>query len=266
MFSFFRVQPFIGSKSALLLWGFSGEEPEAIHVCRSVDGLPPWTNLNFGEPLAEGETSFVDTTMPVVDAKVHEVYYQLVARVGEEVFKSARVGMMPSMSKHDIGTARRIIWDEFEQARCEGNLVLYYRTLRGGVFSPATDPISLQNGKACVGDGDAAELTGYRSPILTYLRYTQDSRTQESDEEGAASDQLSRQGRLLSWPRPSKGHLIVQPDTDERWKIGSVTETYKYKGKADIAHAVQLLALGKKDKAYKIPIPEDFSDLPKAWI
>ena len=260
----FTATPSYGQGSALLTWTLDPScQDVEVHVCRSDTGLPPWTDLSLDDsPVGSGQ--YLDRQLPQSGSKISTIHYQLVLRRGSDIAVSASLAFYEPTSFRDFGMLRRSLWEEAMQARHKGGvLMLHYVPLRRGERNPNFDEASGQ--QLCCTDAQGFGqpfLGGFTKPVGTWVRLGREVRKQSTDETGNNIEVIELDARLLAFPRPEREHLLVQPDTDERYVIGEVTASYKYRGRWPIAYATSLLPLRKRgDARYLVPIPDNLEDL-----
>jgi hypothetical protein len=71
---------------------------------------------------------------------------------------------------------------------------------------------------------------------------------------------------MLAFPRPSRGHMIVDPSNDRRYLVGDEIKPFLLRGVMPIAYEASMEFLAQADPRYRFPVPtldtKDYRKLP----
>lgn len=248
-------QPSHGKRRTLVEWILEpGYEDHGVVVARSDNGTAPWTVLNPGSPVpAPG--SYEDEEF-VVDGRVRVVHYQLglMSPSGDMVAKSPSVNLLEALGKSRYGAARYQIRQEVRQMRAgDGSLMWHFQPLAGQYPGGAKNETGQTVGVECPRDG----LDGFGPPVKTYVKIGTPVRTSmQDDPEGMGmTEEVVFQARMLAFPKPWRGHVLVDPYSDDRYVVGPVVEAYRMWGVVAVAYAAQLSLLNRDDERYRLKVP-----------
>ncbi len=265
-----QLQPAYGQAQTLVRWTVDRElelaEPVEYHVFRSPDGAGDWARANT-DPITDRE--YLDTGF-TFNTRTRIPHYRVLALVGhdrQQVHSPVR-GLFESLTRREYGAVRAMIGREFRQIRADGWRVLHYIPLTRGTVQPGWDPQTDQETNPCPGPDDGygqKYVGGYREPFRSWLH---------PNDVGPLVKQLRDDGlgmfddnkvvtRMLAFPRPERGHLIVRPETDDRWAVTEIVKPYAFKGIYPIAYMAQLELLRREDPAYRLPLPPNLE--PNTW-
>ncbi len=100
---------------------------------------------------------------------------------------------------------------------------------------------------------------GFWDPLLTWVRMLSITRENSQDRKDnlGTEDYGAADVRLFGFPRPSRGHMFVDPQTDNRWVVdsGSV-KVFMLRGVTPVAYEAKLTLLQRNDPRYKLPMPD----------
>ena len=171
------------------------------------------------------------------------------------------------LSRSEYGTVRKMILDEWRGMRRgqtgSGTKVFYCIPKEFGTSSAHVDEETGQRlGPECAADADdslgEAYQGGYHSPTKTWVKIIGMGDMVEKQRDGAegTSEEAGLLLRLLAHPRPRRGHLIVFPQTDERYVIGDAVKRFFFRGIHPISWHVQAGLLDRSDPRYRLVMPD----------
>ena len=100
-------------------------------------------------------------------------------------------------------------------------------------------------------------IGGYNPPTETWLSISSAQPTSFSERpDGMSNEDTSiSMARMLVFPLPKAGDLIIHPPTDNRYGIGDQIKVFRFKGIIPVACEVQLQLLSRNDPRYRVPVP-----------
>ena len=258
------VQPSYGKRKVILTWKVNpGFERGSFYVYRSIDGAPPWTLLNPDTPVTD-RLYFEDDTF-VVENILQLTNYRILLEKDGQRYNSPIVGLFnSSLDRTSFGLVHQAMNAEYIRMRAgRGLRVLLYTPLLDGTPAPGfmedsgqvlnttipTDPSQDSYGQRFIG--------GYNPPTVTWLSFKSSEPTSFSQrEDGMSNDDAQiATARMLVFPLPKAGDLIVHPQTDNRYGIGDKMKVYRFQGIIPLACEVQLQLLSRNDPIYRVPVP-----------
>lgn len=232
------------------------------YVYRSPSGAKgTWTQLNEHAPVEHGVSHWEDTeaTLPIAG---NTLYYRLlyVAPDGAE-HDSPVIDMWNVLPREEYGLVRMSMLEEFNQMRLGGGIPVFHCIpLTSGVLAAHIDPASLQPLSApCENDTSYGQIYqgGFAPPIQTWAKIEDIETKFEDRDDGLGFDaKHDVQLRLLAYPRPFVGHMIVEPRTDDRWVLGNPIKSFAHRGVVPTAYTAVAIKLDQNDPRYKLPMPE----------
>lgn len=265
-FTSLTIQPSYGQAQALVRWAVNQElqaaNPE-YHLWSSPDGAGDWRRVN-SDPVDDLE--YLDTDF-TYNSRLSIPHYRVLAITddGTEV-EGPVVGLFAQLTRREYSACRQMIRQEYRQIRHDGWRVLHYIPRTRGQIVPGWDTHTDQQTSDCPADQDGygqKYVGGYRPPFATVL-HPQDVGPlikQIRDDGLGVFDQNKITARMLAFPRPEKGHLIVHPETDNRYVVTEAVKPWAFKGSYPIAYSAQLELLRREDRAYRLPLPTNLDQL-----
>ncbi len=271
-FSSFEVTPTYGAFQASIRYSLAAGLSGDIYFYRSENGVRGWKLLNPGAPATIASGVFADSDLSVKFARTP--YYRGVLDPSGEGPETWLTGRVVAPFDHYYPAQRRsisaVLRREYRRMaglrsdgmpifhllpRTDGDLVNYFDAETGQLLGPG-----------CGGESDGLGgryVGGYYPPVQTWGRLIQVGpldRTESSDpgpEEKAADAVM----RLLAFPPPARGHLIVLPKSDERYAVADPINRYLFPGtNVPIAWEVPLQLLAHDHPAYRVPLPSLLAD------
>jgi hypothetical protein len=264
VFNNIRVYPDHGIRRATLTWAMAPGTPAGlVYVAKSETGTKPWVPLNPNAPVPSASGMFVDDGL-VINSGSGEVFYRLMLTAAGQDYFSESIGIYGDLTRKEYGMVRAIIHREFMEMRAtNGYPVFHCIPLSSGEVTANYDPDTGEMaGIECDDNPDNGFGTqfvgGFCPPVLTWVRALQMQRGSIKD---AESDLGSRETdvtdvRLMAFPRPARGHMIVDPASGRRYLIGDEIKPFYLRGAYPVAYEAQLEFLTQNDVRYKVPMPD----------
>jgi hypothetical protein len=259
-----RVYPQHGRRASLVTWEVAdGVTPGIVHVAFSPTGLKPWRLLNVDAPIASEMGVFYDTELHMNSGAACGYYRLLLTNETGDNF-SESVAILGNLTPREYGMSRAIMHREFTEMRvANGYPVWHCIPKTSGVPSKKYDPDTGElAGLECA---DTAEedssyglpfIGGFNPPVLTWIRALSIDRgtIKDSESEMSPRETDTTAIRMLAFPRPSRGHMIVDPATDRRYLIGDEIKPFLLRGILPIAYEATMQFLTQGDARYRFPV------------
>lgn len=268
IFTSFNVQPSYGRDSVFLSWTLlPGYSDGKVYVYRSPTGIPvsnDWEMLNENSPV-EGVTVFHDGTF-YDKHDFRKWYYRLLWVKNSQEYDSPIIGMFSEgLNKTEYGMLYTMRRREYLRMR-KGNGVRAFHCVptTTGKKAPTYDPIMGKNLVHCA-EGDALSSNfdqAFRTCFQTWIEVTKigsQNLEQQSDGSGFKEKQQFEL-RLLAFPQPEVGHIIILPKSDQRFIVDGSVQPYMFKGYLPVAWDVQVSLLSKSDPRHKLVVPDLLDD------
>lgn len=258
------VLPAYGKKECVIQWVPSPELRSAnFLVQRSLDGVTRWETLNT--PGQEGVTEFVDKDFVVTNV-YDKIHYRVIALKDGKRYDSPAVSFFGTLSKCEFGALRQILnLENMRMSPHQGKngieVLLYKRLMYGTPCPKCTDEDTNQSlGRSkcpnCFGVGIVG---GYAKPVKTFMEIVQQPQHQETtNEEGMnLSSNRKLQVRMLCYPMPRTGDLLVHPDTDDRYFIGNNIQPFFFKNVFPVNAMLEMEKINRSDIVYRVTKDHD---------
>lgn len=258
VFTSVLVYPSHGDRECVVTWETIPEWDGAkFFVYRSDTGAKPWTNLTPNGILGGGE--FADSEFYLED-RLEARYYSIYAELGAELYaRSADIGLFDQLPRQQYNLMRAMVHREIkDRRRGNGIKVWHYIPLTSGEPNPKYDADTGQLVSSCPDDISFGLpfIGGYGEPIQTWMKILSDDPYKEEDKpDGSKKETVTQTVRLLAWPMPRRGNLIVHPPTGDYYVVDSVVKPFRFRGIAPIAYHTRLLKLRRTDPRYKVRVP-----------
>jgi hypothetical protein len=264
------VQPSYGERMALVTWSLPpGYEDGKVYVYRSPTGVEKssdWILLNPDNPVT-GITFFEDT-----DFVNFSFFYRLLLEHGDQEYDSAIIGTFSEqLTRNQYGLLYQLRHSEYLRMRYNGVPVLHCIPPTEGDLSSAFDPYTGSlAGTYCV-DPDAFGTwfaNGFKTIVQTRCEIVGIAPINRIESENGASkkDSTQMQFRLLGFPKPGIGHMLVLPYTDRRFVISGNIQSYELRGFLPVAYDVVVDELPFNDPRMKLQLPPLQEDGPYARL
>lgn len=243
-----------------------GYEDSEFYIYRSPTGIATtsdWTLLNE-EPVV-GVNFWTDTTF-YDKHDFRKWYYRMLCVRGAEEHDSPIIGMyFEALNKTEYGLLYTIRRREYLRMR-QGNGVRVFHCIPTTTGARATS-YDLALGKNTDQCGNAPALgsnfdQAFRTCFQTWAEI-QSVGPQQLDQlgDGGGFNEVQKfELRLLAFPQPEAGHIIVLPDSDQRFIIDGNIQPYLFKGFMPVAYDVQCALLSKSDIRHKLDMPSPLPD------
>lgn len=260
-----RIYPHHGTRSSMVTWDLAEGTPAGVvYVAFSPTGAKPWQLLNGEAPVASGDGAYLDTDLHMNSGAALGFYRLMLTNVAGDHF-SEPVGIFGDLSPREYGMVRAIMHREFLEMRATNGYPVWHCIPKTS-GQPATnyDPDTGETvGLECPGtlEENASYglpfLGGFNPPILTWVRAMAIDRGTLKDTESEMSprETATTAIRMLAFPRPSRGHMIVDPATDRRYLIGDEIKPFLLRGVMPIAYEASMEFLSQGDPRYRFPVP-----------
>lgn len=268
IFSSVNLQPTYGRSSVFVTWTLKpGFEAAEVYVYRSPTGLETsddWELLNENDPVS-GDTFFVDDAF-YDQHVIRKWHYRLLGEVGNTSYDSPIIGMFfEGLNKTEYGTLYTMRRREYLRMR-SGNGVKVFHCIpaTNGAKAATYDPYLGKNLIQC-GDDDALGSNfsqAYRAVFQTWAELENISpyKLDQLPDGGGFQEVQKFNIRLLAFPQPEPGHVIVLPASDSRYIIDGSIKPFLFKGFLPVAWEAEASWLAKSDPRYKLDIPPLLDD------
>jgi len=265
VFASIQAVPDHGNRQSTITWTMQSNAPEGeVLVAFSRSGVKgSWITCNAADPVTSTVGTYVDTNL-VMNGSIPDGFYKLILVTDTEDLASEKVALLGDMSRRDYGVVQAILKSEMNDMKYSGGYPVWH-------FVKREDGTDAQNTDPDTGDvpgvlecGDPASMSfgskfqgGFYPPVLTWIKVSaMDRGTTTKSADGmpnSVTDDLSV--RTLAWPRPVRGHVIVDPATDRRYIVGDAVKSYLYRAVYPLAYETTLHFIQRTDPLYKLTAP-----------
>lgn len=260
-----RIYPLHGARAATITWSMAPSTPAGdVYLAFSPTGTRgSWVELNPTEPVASVVGYYLDDTL-FMNKGSADGFYRLLLIAGGTDYMSEPFQIMGDMTRQEYGVLRAIIHQEFTQMRVTNGFPVWHCIPKEhGTPAVSVDPdTGKQSGEECeVTDPEQqsyglAFQGGFYKPVLTWMRVIAHSEGLKTDpDKFSPEDMLKMSVRMMAFPRPARGHMIVDPTTDMRYLVGEEINTFRLRGVMPVAYNATLEHLNQADPRYKFPLP-----------
>lgn len=252
------LHPSHGERKCILTWEVIPSWDNArFFVYRSDTGAKPWTLLTPDG--IQGVHEFEDDEFYVED-RLESRYYAVMAELGADDWaKTEAVGLFDALTRKQYNIMRAGINREIRDRRRGNGLKIWHlMPLTSGEPNPNYDPDTGQRLSSCPDDGSYGLpfVGGYGEPIQTWMKVLSDDVYKEEDQpDGSKKETATLTVRLLAWPMPRRGNLIVHPPTGDYYVVDSIVKPFRFRGFAPLAYHTKLLKLRRSDPRHKVTVP-----------
>lgn len=260
-----RVYPNHGARSAVVTWQLAGGVVAGdVYVAFSPTGTAgSWDPINPDAPIASAVGMFQDPALNM-DSGSAMGFYRLMLTNPDGDFLSESFGIYGDLTPQEYGMVRAIIHREFTEMRVtQGYPVWHCIPKQTGDPALNVDPdTGVVSGIECANAADPSYglpiLGGFHPPVLTWIRAITTSAGTLQDHE---TDMSPRETdvtaiRMMAFPRPSRGHMLVDPATDRRYLLGDEIKPFLLRGVMPIAYEAAMQFLSQGDPRYRYQLPE----------
>lgn len=266
------VQPAFGNMSCMITWSVLPQYSDAqFFIYRSPTGVAlsdDWVILNENNPVSG--VSFFEDNLLTDQSKFRVYHYRILMEHASGEFDSPIVTTFSEkLTKSQFGALYKMRRMEFLRMRHNGVPVYHCIPSVDGEKSPAYNHYS---GALAGVDCLAPEAfgtwfaNGFQTIIQTRAEITSVGAMNVKDDEKGAflAEEQQFQLRLLGFPVPEVGHIIVVPYSDVRLVIEGDIQPFMFRGFLPVAYDAKASQLSKDDARYKLPLPEVRSDAPQS--
>ena len=260
-----RIYPSHGKRQATVTWELeTGTPPGDVYVAFSSVGTQgTWQALNPASPVPSALEMYQDTEL-FMDASTVDGFYRLMLVTPGEEFMSEPFKITGDLTPREYGILRAMIHQEFTQMRVTNGFPVWHCVPRAhGTPAAAIDP---DTGKAEGGECDEEDTAaksyglpfrgGFYAPVLTWMRVTAFAEGLKDDPDEFSPEDVDKTSvRLMAFPRPRNGHMIVDPATDRRYLVGQEIKPFRLRGVMPVAYTATLEFLPRNDERYKFSPP-----------
>lgn len=271
VFTDIKVQPAYGFEQSLVNWALLPNYSDGeVYIYRSPDGVElsdAWVILNEDSPVIN-QTFYIDNELNDKNLQ-RQYFYRLVLFKDGEYYDSPVIGMYSEgLNKTEFGVLRYIRKNEYLRMRSRNGVRILHciPSTAGDLAGDVDEVLMTRLGVPCKnGDKDSPEM--YQGRNLFFKEFTTVFQSwaeiqgispvaveMSSD---STQNKFSQQYklRLLGFPYPEIGHMIVLPNTDKRLIITDQIQPFNFKGYLPVAFEVVAEELPRDDSRYKIPLP-----------
>tara|TARA_R110002110_G_scaffold49550_4_gene147122 strand:- start:4912 stop:5706 length:795 start_codon:yes stop_codon:yes gene_type:complete len=222
-----------------------------------------WDAINSSDPTPSELGMYQDADL-VINAGTTDGFYRLLLTTdaGVDHF-SEPFQIMGDLTPREYGITRAMLHQEYTQMRTTNGFPVWHCIPRAhGELAANVDPdTGVISGKGCEASPEDAAYGmkhkgGYYPPILTWMRVIHHQEgLQDDPEEFSTKESNKTSARLMAFPRPSRGHMLVDPTTDRRFLVGDEVKPFRLRGVIAVAYNVTLEFLQQRDERYEFPVP-----------
>lgn len=260
-----RIYPKHGNREAAITWELADGAPAgSVYVAFSSTGTKnTWAELNPDTPVASAIGFYQDPTL-FMNKGSADGFYRLLLIAGGTDYLSEPFQIMGDITRPEYGIIRAMIHQEFTQMRVTNGFPVWHCIPREhGTPALSVDPdTGKQEGEECdvvdpaVRSYGMAFQGGFYAPVLTWMRVLAHNEGLKDDpDKFSPEDMLKTSVRLMAFPRPARGHMIVDPTTDMRYLVGEEINPFRFRGVMPVAYNVTLEHLNQSDERYQFPLP-----------
>lgn len=260
-----RIYPNHGARAATITWELETGTPEGdVYVAFSTSGTPgSWDARNANEPVPSELGMYQDSQL-VMNAGTMDGFYRLLLITdGAEEFFSEPFQIAGDVTPREYGILRGIIHQEYTQMRVTNGIPIWHCIPRThGIPAEGSDPDTdlVTGGECAMDDADKSYgqmfKGGFYPPILTWMRILQHAEGLQDDPEVFSPDEVDKTSvRLMAFPRPRRGHMIVDPATDRRYLVTGEVKPVRLRGVMPVSYNATLEFLPQSDERYQFPTP-----------
>jgi len=266
LFSNVEVTPAHGTRNCLISWVIPvANAGDDVYVYFSPDGVKGSWTLLTKVPLTNTLT-YMDTEFHVHN-RTQVGYYRLLLDDGTKKHDSGKVPIYDILSRKEFGIVHKCMQNEWKDARGRNGVPMFHCVVKSkGEPAESVDPDTGVKRACDVASPSYGQdfVGGFWSPMLTWVRI------QTIDIGNGAKDSLDAgihdpgqiNVRLFGFPKPARGHMFVDPVTDNRWVVDDKSvKSYMIRGAVPIAHSATLALLQRNDVRYKLAMPGTREDI-----
>lgn len=261
-----RIYPNHGSRLAVITWDMlPGTTAGDVYVAFSETGTQgSWSVVNAAYPTPSEVGMYHDDDL-VINAGTADGFYRLLLETHQHPDQmSEPIEILGDLWPKEYGIVRSMIHQEYTQMRVTNGFPVWHCIPRAhGDLADNKDPDTGQiRGEECNIDPDDESYGlpykgGFYPPVLTWMRVIKHQEGLQDDPEDFATSEIDKTAvRLMAFPTPKRGHMLVDPATDRRYLVGDEVKPYRFRGVIAIAFSATLEFLQQSDARYKFPTPD----------
>jgi hypothetical protein len=276
IFTDIRLQPAYGFEQVLVNWTLAeGFKSSKIYIYRSADGVEysdSWELLNENNPVQYLDF-FVDDNFKDKTSS-RNYFYRLVALNNNTYYDSPVIGMFnEGLNKKEYGVLRYMRKQEYLRMRARNGVrILHCIPAVNGEYAEGTDSIlKARVAPPCKeGDKEDPEMQQgvglykkeFSAIVQTWAELVSIGELGAVPREDAPGNRIAQQYafRMLGFPTPNIGDMIVLPHTDKRFSITNNIRPFLFKGYLPVAYDVVAEEIDRNESRYKIPMPQLLDD------
>jgi hypothetical protein len=271
VFTDIKVQPAYGFEQSLVNWTLLPAYADGeVYLYRSPDGVEvsdAWVLLNEDNPVIN-QNFYIDNGLTDKNLQ-RQYFYRLTLFKDGEYYDSPVIGMYSEgLNKTEYGVLRYMRKNEYLRMRSRNGVRILHciPTIEGELNNDVDDILQAKLGAACKeGDKDSPDMyqgrgifeKEFSTIFQTWAELSSIGPVSVEYSENSTNNKLTQayQLRLLGFPKPEVGHMIVLPNTDTRLLVTNNITPYYFKGYLPVAYDVAAEELPKDDSRYSIPLP-----------
>ena len=266
-FAVFDLLPCYGHNEAVITWALQPGITGSVYFYRSETGVGGWKLLNPTAGASGSSGSFTDSTAVNIDPFTIPRYRGMVDGGGAPStwLKGPAISALDRLTRKEYFLTCNIIRREYRgMSGPKGNGIRAFHLVpkESGdptrTYNPETGQIL---GPDCPDDAATGHGTpwqgGFYPPLQTWVHLFQVPATRLEDRQDLTGENRisAAHMRLLAFPKPEPGHLIVLPESDRRYAITSPIEVFMLRGSVPLFWEVEALLLERHDARAKIRMP-----------
>ena len=268
MFRNIRIYPQHGTRSATVTWDMSDDAPAGtVYLAFSNSAVKgSWDARNGGAGVASTLGMIADDRL-VINAGLDPGYYRLLlVDEQDENHFSQPIQILGDMTPEEYGVARAMIHREYVMMSARGGSgypVWHCIPKREGEYAGNYDE---DEGRTIVTrcppegadkDGYGEDFVGgFYTPVLTWiLPVALDQQVRESQDDLGSYEKDNMVTRMLAFPIPRSGHLIIDPATDRRYEISPNIRPAFLRATYPVAWDTELVFIKQSDPRYRFQPP-----------
>lgn len=265
IFNAVNVQPSYGSNSAIVSWEVTpGYQDALFYIYRSptgVDESDDWIILNENNPVSI-VNFFVDDKV-IDDSKFRYYYYRVLAEKDGVEYDSPVIGSFhEGFTKTEYQFLYTVRALEYRRMSYNGLTAFHCIPSVEGKKSANINKVTNTQTTTCADDESFRQLyaEGFKTLVQTKVEILSISPSSVKDNEDGSTEEIQQYRlRLLGFPLPEVGHLIVLPRSDTRLVITGDILPLHFK-QLPVAYEATATQLRKDDRRYQLPMPELLPD------
>jgi hypothetical protein len=234
---------------------------------RSETGAGGWTLLNPTSPAVGTSGTFLDLTAVNIDPFTIPRYRGLVDNGGapETWLKGPIVSALDRITRKEYFLARAIIRREYRSfSGPKGNGIRAFHLVpkdSGTAIATHDSQTGQTLGPSCADDPDSGFgmpwQGGFHPPLQTWVHLFQVPAVRIEDRQDMTGENRSAIAhlRLLAFPKPEVGHLIVLPESDRRYVVNASIESFTLRGSIPLFWEVEGMLLERTDARSRLRMP-----------